>query len=122
LDHDSISWLDHDPPVFMLLDVTRMTGTCCHTQLFSIERGSLNVFCLGWLRTATILISASCANGMIGTCHCAQLLVWESQLTFSSGWPRTMIHPILASQIPRITGMSHHHLADLSIFLVYLFV
>jgi hypothetical protein len=40
-----------DPPIFMLSAVAEMTGVYHHTQLFPIEMGSCELFCLGWPET-----------------------------------------------------------------------
>jgi hypothetical protein len=42
--------------------------------------------------------------------------------TICLGWPRTEIFWISASQVARITGMSHHHPVRLLLFNLYLFL
>jgi hypothetical protein len=44
--------------------------------------------------------------GMTGTQHCTKPWV-GSQWTFCPDWPQTMILPISASQVVKITGVSH---------------
>jgi hypothetical protein len=78
------------------------------------------IFCWDWPGTVNLLISASCivwdARG--------ELLLsttgWDRvSQTFSLDWPPTVILLILASQVARITGLSHWHPA--LIFFNYLF-
>jgi hypothetical protein len=58
--------------------------------------------------------SSSSVVGITGMCHCTQLLVEiRVSRTFCLGWLQTSICWISASQIARITGMNHQHLAHL---------
>jgi hypothetical protein len=41
-------------------------------------------------------------------------LFWIWGLAVCLGWPQTMILPILASQVARITGVSHWRLAKVN--------
>jgi hypothetical protein len=50
--------------------------------------------------------------GMTGVHHYAQLLLeMGSYECFAQGWPRTTVLPISDSQLARIIGLSHQHLA-----------
>jgi hypothetical protein len=44
----------------MTSTVTGMTGMCHHPQMFSVEIGTLKLFCLGW--PVILPTSASCVD------------------------------------------------------------
>jgi hypothetical protein len=61
---------------------------------------------LAW--SHNLSISASCVAGITEKDHCAHYCVrWG--LTFCSGWPQTSILLVSASQVARVTGVSHWH-------------
>jgi hypothetical protein len=62
---------------------------------------------LAWDQTTVLLPTASHIAGVVGAC--LQLVCWdEDLLTFCLDWPWTVILPVSASLVARITGVSHH--------------
>jgi hypothetical protein len=51
---------------------------------------------------------ASWVAGIIDACHHAQLVCWDVVLLTCLGWPWTMIFPLTAPGVARITDVSHH--------------
>jgi hypothetical protein len=64
---------------------------------------------LGWPGPQYSYFYTSCIAGMTGMCKYTQICIdWDAvSWTFWAGWPWTMILPILAFQMSRITGISH---------------
>jgi hypothetical protein len=80
--------------------------TFCFLVIFS---GRVSHFCLVGLDCCTPTY-IYLVTGIIGMYHHTQFICWDRgvSLTFSPGWPWTMIFPTSISQIAGITGVNHH--------------
>jgi hypothetical protein len=69
----------------------------------------VSLLCLGWPSSQSFYLYFL-HSWMPGIYHCTQIFIgWdEISTTFCPGWPQIMILLISASQVGRITGMSHH--------------
>jgi hypothetical protein len=98
--------------LFILLVIAGMAGMHHYTQLFPLLRwGLMNIFCLGWPGTSQSQ-QPSQYLGMVRAYHWAQLLVeLGSYELFALPGFLTVILPISAFQIAKITVVSHRCLA-----------
>jgi hypothetical protein len=98
------SGLDLNP---MLSFPSYLEWQVCTTTPISVEMGSYKLFA-----QASLEPWSSCSQLFVWDDRCVSPLCpvigWDWVLkTICSGWPQTVILPISASQVARITGLSH---------------
>jgi hypothetical protein len=113
---------------FVCIGVWTQGFTLARQALFHLSHSTSPFVCSGYFGNRVSVFSQACLDlspvsvfppmtGMTGECRYTQLLVeMRVSWSFCPNWPWTVILPISAFQVSRITGISHHTLL-ITIFL-----